>query len=156
MQEKTREQVCRQEAAISRLYQRSRECFRHLKAAAAHPAQQTCIPLQDGNLHIQPSACLTADCSADVQPMRTTQEVQREQQVQLDVAALESQPSQPRSASPVKGIFMHSSLQSVSSWLEPYDFAHCCSLWFIDRIPKTKAPILTDIQEHFEGLLLSV
>ena len=106
MQETTWKQVRKQQAGISRLHQRSRECFRRLKAAAAHPPQQTCIPLQDIKLHTEPTATMTADSSADVQPMQMMQEVQREQQDQLDLPALESQSSQPRSASPVKGTFL--------------------------------------------------
>ena len=105
MQETKREQLRRQEAAISKLHQRSRECFRHLKAAAAHPPQQICKPLQDKNLHSQPTAAITADRRAGEQPVRTTEEVQREQ-IQMDVPAWESQPSQPRSASPVKSMCM--------------------------------------------------
>ena len=104
MQETTREQVRRQEAAISRLHQRSRECFRDLKAAAAaHPAQQTCIPLQDKELLTQPTDFPTADCRAGVQPIQLTQGVQREQQTQVAVPALQSQGNQLWSASPVKG-----------------------------------------------------
>lgn len=63
MQEASREQVRRQEAAISRLHQRSRDCFRQLKAAA-HSAQQTCVPSQDGELHTQPSASVPGETLA--------------------------------------------------------------------------------------------
>lgn len=110
MQEASREQVRRQEAGISRLHQRSRDCFRQLKAA--HPAQQTCLASQDGEVHTQPSASVAGDPSAHVQPMQTQKERQREQR--LEMAALESQPCQPWSASPVKGMFMYLSHECVS------------------------------------------
>lgn len=133
MQEATWEQVHRQEAGIIRLRQRSRECFRRLKAAASHPPQQACSPVQDQELHTQPAAALAADSSADVQPMRVTQEVQREQQVQLGVSALESPPSQPRSASPVKGTHLTDAC---------HDCAHApCSSW--TESANAKAPCLT-------------
>lgn len=132
VQEASREGVRRQEAAISRLHQRSRECFRQLKAA--HPAQQTRLPSQERELHTQPSAFVPGDHTAHVQPMQTKQGLQREQQ--LDEAALESQPHQPRSASPVKGIFMHSLTNvwhyDLSQRTAPTD--KCCSLWFKHRM----------------------
>ena len=133
----------RQEGAISRLHQRSRDCFRQLKAAQAppHPTHQPHIPLQERELHAQPSASIAGAHSADVQPMNGMQGVQEEQQGQMDVLAKESEGRQRRCASPLKGtaplcVHLRTCLAYVyHSHLNPitYPTDHLCYyLWFMD------------------------
>lgn len=127
VQEAARQQVHKQEAAISRLHQRSRECFRHLKSGqSAHPLKQTHILSQEETCLAQPVLPIAQDRSADVRSVEGMQGVQMAQQGQEDGSALESQHRQQRSASPVRGTALLAFLTRTCmlSWTEPRGCSH--------------------------------
>ena len=104
MQGTIQQQLHKQEAAISRLHQRSRGCFRLLKSGqTGHPVQQAYIPSQEGSCVAQPVVSIAQDHSADVHSLKGMQEVPMEQHGQLDGSAMELESRKRRSGSPVRG-----------------------------------------------------